>query len=118
MRGRVAHRVLRRIRDTREQRYGLFRGFFRGVTDEVDDGNDREQLRMHSVMLPPGAAAVGRSLGQLDLSRMHVEVTALRRRNIRNSTPDPATELAEGDVVVLRGKPGDLADAEVYLMQG
>jgi CPA2 family monovalent cation:H+ antiporter-2 len=112
------NRVLRRIRDTREQRYGLFRGFFRGVTDEVDDENDRDQLRMHSVMIPAGAAAVGRTLEQLDLGRMHVEVTALRRRNIRNSTPDPTTLLADGDVIVLRGKQGDLADAEVYLMQG
>ena len=31
------NRVLRRIRDTREQRYGLFRGFYHGVTDEPDD---------------------------------------------------------------------------------
>lgn len=112
------NRVLRRIRDTREQRYGLFRGFFRGVTDEVDEDNDRDQLRMHSVVIPAGAAAVGRTLEQLDLGRMHVEITALRRRNIRNSTPDPETRLADGDVIVLRGKQGDLADAEVYLMQG
>ena len=112
------NRVLRRIRETREQRYGLFRGFFRGVTDEGDGDDDRQQLRLHSVFLPPGAAAVGRTLEALDLARMHVEVTALRRRNIRNSTPDPKTELGEGDVIVLRGKQGDLADAEVYLMQG
>jgi CPA2 family monovalent cation:H+ antiporter-2 len=112
------NRVLRRIRETREQRYGLFKGFFRGVTDEVGDENDRDQPRMHSVVLPPGAAAAGRTLQQLDLARLHVEVTALRRRNIRNSTPDPKTELAEGDVIVLRGKQGDLADAEVFLLQG
>jgi CPA2 family monovalent cation:H+ antiporter-2 len=112
------NRVLRRIRDTREQRYGLFKGFFRGVTDEVDDENDRDQPRMHSLVLPPGAAAAGRTLQQLDLARLHVEVTALRRRNIRNSTPDPKTELAEGDVIVLRGKQADLADAEVFLLQG
>ena len=30
-------RVLQRIRTTREQRYSVFRGFFRGVTDEGDD---------------------------------------------------------------------------------
>ncbi|HWA14334.1 MAG TPA: monovalent cation:proton antiporter-2 (CPA2) family protein [Burkholderiales bacterium] len=112
------NRVLRRIRETREQRYGLFKGFFRGVTDEVEDGNDRDQPRMHSLVLPPGAAAAGRTLQQLDLARLHVEVTALRRRNIRNSTPDPKTELAEGDVLVLRGKQADLADAEVFLLQG
>ncbi|HEY5930221.1 MAG TPA: cation:proton antiporter [Burkholderiales bacterium] len=112
------NRVLRRIRDTREQRYGLFRGFYRGVTDEVGDESDRLQPRLHSVMLPAGAAAVGRTLKDLDLGRMRVEVTALRRRNIRNSMPDQDTALAEGDVVVLRGKQENLAEAEIFLMQG
>jgi len=112
------NRVLRRIRETREQRYGLFRGFYRGVTDEVDDGNDRHQPRLHSVILPPGSAAVGKSLRALNLGRLHVEITALRRRNIRNSAPDPDTALAEGDVVVLRGTQEELAEAEIYLMQG
>ena len=112
------NRVLRRIRETREQRYGLFRGFYRGVTDEVDDENDRQQPRLHSVMLPPGSAAVGKTLRNLDLRRLHVEVTALRRRNIRSSMPDLETVLAEGDVLVLRGGQEELADAEIFLMQG
>jgi CPA2 family monovalent cation:H+ antiporter-2 len=112
------NRVLRRIRETREQRYGLFRGFYRGITDEVDESDEREQLRLHSVRLPQGAATLGRTLKELDLARLRVEVTALRRRNIRNSTPDPDTRLAEGDVLVLRGKQEDLANADIYLMQG
>ncbi len=37
------NRVLRMIRDTREQRYGLFRGFYRGVTDEMDGGSESLQ---------------------------------------------------------------------------
>jgi len=112
------NRVLRRIRDTREQRYGLFRGFYRGVTDEVDDENDREQPRLHSVILPPGSAAVGKTLRALQLGRLQVEITALRRHNVRNSTPEPETVLAEGDVLVLRGKQEHLADADIFLMRG
>ncbi|MSQ59681.1 MAG: hypothetical protein EXR36_08575 [Betaproteobacteria bacterium] len=30
------NRVLRRIRSTREQQYSLFRGFFRGASDEIN----------------------------------------------------------------------------------
>jgi CPA2 family monovalent cation:H+ antiporter-2 len=112
------NRVLRRIRDTRERRYGLFRGFYRGVTDEVGDESDKLQPRLHSVILPPGSAAVGKTLRELDLPRLNVEVTAIRRHNIRSSTPDPETRLAEGDVVVLRGTQEDLALADSYLMQG
>jgi CPA2 family monovalent cation:H+ antiporter-2 len=112
------NRVLRRIRQTREQRYGLFRGFYRGVTDEVGAESDKSQPRLHSVILPPGSAAVGRTLKELDLARMNVVVSAIRRRNIRNSTPDPETKLADGDVIVLRGRQEDLEVADMYLMQG
>ena len=112
------NRVLRRIRDTREQRYGLFRGFYRGVTDEVGAEGDKLQPRLHSVVLPPGAAAVGKTLRELNLPRLNVEVNAIRRRNIRSSTPDPDSTLIEGDVVVLRGRQEDLEVADMYLMQG
>ena len=53
------NRVLRRIRETREHRYDLFRGFFRGVTDETGEERDRLQPRLHSVMITPGAGARG-----------------------------------------------------------
>jgi CPA2 family monovalent cation:H+ antiporter-2 len=88
------------------------------VTDEVGDESDRQQPRLHSVVLAPGVAAVGRTLRELDLSRMRVEVTALRRRNLRSSTPERDARLDEGDVLVLRGKPQDLAEAEIYLLGG
>ena len=110
-------RVLKRIRQTREQRYSVFRGFFRGVTDEGPLDDD-EPLRLHSVLLPPGARAIGRSLAQLALPADRVEITAIRRRNIRSLAPTEDTVLAEGDVVVLRGRDSDLAMAEMRLLQG
>ena len=112
------NRVLRRIRQTREQRYGLFRGFFRGVTDETGEERDRTQPRLHSVRITPGARAQGRSLRDIDLGALGVEVTAVRRRRVRSVAPDPDTVLAEGDVVVLRGTEEELALAEIRLMQG
>src|SRR5581483_7539658 len=112
------NRVLRRIRRTREQRYGLFRGFFRGLTDEVGTEGDRDQPRLHSVILPPGAAALGKTLRELDLGRFQVEVTALRRRNVRSNLPDMEMLLAEGDVIVLRGAQEELALAEMFLLRG
>jgi CPA2 family monovalent cation:H+ antiporter-2 len=112
------NRVLRRIRETREQRYGLFRGFYRGVTDEIDEQSDKLQPRLHSVVLPPGSRTAGRTLQELDLARFHVDVTAVRQRNIRDSAPLPQTRLGEGDVIVLRGRQEDLIAAEMFLMQG
>lgn len=112
------NRVLRRIRETREQRYSLFRGFFRGITDEGDPENQALQPRLHSVMIAPGAAAIGQSLGKIDLARLNVEVTAVRRRNVRTVTPVPDTRIEEGDVLVLLGVEADLAAAEMKLLQG
>ncbi|UCD68218.1 MAG: cation:proton antiporter [Betaproteobacteria bacterium] len=112
------NRVLRRIRDTREQRYGLFRGFYHGVTDEPDEAADHMQVRLHSVLIVTGAAAIGKTLRELDLGRFGVEVTAIRQRHIRSQFPDPETEVQDGDVIVLRGIQESLALAEMFLLQG
>jgi CPA2 family monovalent cation:H+ antiporter-2 len=112
------NRVLARIRETREQRYSLFRGFFRGITDETDSGDEAKQPRLHSVTVTPGSAAVGRTLGAIGLDALGVEVTAVRRRNIRGVAPEPDTRIEEGDVLVLLGAEHDLAAAEIRLMQG
>ena len=110
------NRVLARMRETREQRYSLFRGFFRGITDEME--SEEDQPRLHSVAIPGGAAAIGKTLGEIGLARLGVGVTAVRRRNVRNVTPDDHIRIEEGDVVVLLGAEEDLAAAEMKLMQG
>jgi CPA2 family monovalent cation:H+ antiporter-2 len=112
------NRVLRRIRDTRERRYGLFRGFFRGVTDETGEVSDQAQPRLHSVTVSPGAWAAGRTLRELDLRPLRVEVTAVRRRKERQLQPTADMRLDVGDVVVLRGLEEGLALAEARLLQG
>lgn len=109
------NRVLNRIRQTRQERYGLFRGFFPGATDEGEE--IEEPVRLHSVLLAMGAGAVGKSLDEVGLSKVNVEVTAIRRRNIRSLAPTLDTRLAEGDVIVLRGRDSDLAVAETMLLQ-
>jgi len=111
-------RVVRRIRDIREHRYSLMRGFFHGGTDEAEDPDEAREPRLHSVTLATGASASGRSLGELALDELGVRVTALRRRELRMISPDPQTALQEGDVIVLLGTPEQLAAAEMRLLQG
>ena len=111
------NRVLRRIRETREQRYNLFRGFFRGITD-AEDEDDAAQPRLHSVVITPRAAAIGRTIGEMGLGRLDVQVTAVRRRNIRGVAPESGTRIEEGDVLVLLGTEENLAAAEIGLIQG
>ncbi len=116
--GMPLNRVLRRIREAREQRYHLFRGFFRGTTDEEAPDDLAAQVRLHSVLVTAGAKAVGRRLGDLDLAQSGVEVTAVRRRNVRTAAPAPEMLIEEGDVVVLLGDEAAVAAAEIKLLQG
>ncbi len=111
-------RVVRRIREVREHRYSLMRGFFHGGTDEAEDPDEAREPRLHSVTLPTGASASGRSLGEIALDKLGVRVTALRRRELRMISPDPQTALQEGDVIVLLGTPEQLAAAEMRLLEG
>lgn len=111
-------RILRRIRQTREQRYSLFRGFYFGATDENDAGHERLLPRLLTITIIPGAVSINKTLGELGLSDLSVEVTAVRRRNIRGLLPSDETRLETGDVVVLRGTQENLAAAEIRLMQG
>ncbi len=109
------NRVLKRIRTIREERYGLFRGFFHGATDTADAA-DNLQSRLHTVVLPDRASAVGRTLSALGLPAS-VEVTGVRRRGARSQRPGPEWRFETGDVVVLLGRPEQLAVAEQKLLK-
>jgi CPA2 family monovalent cation:H+ antiporter-2 len=109
-------RVLRRVREARDQRYRLLRGYFQSATDE-DSLEDERHPRLHSVPLHAGAAAVGRILGELGLPGIGAEVTAVRRHGIRGADPSPDMRLQAGDVVVLRGEPDALYLAERRLLE-
>ncbi|MEY4598792.1 MAG: hypothetical protein RLZZ445_1589 [Pseudomonadota bacterium] len=111
-------RVLRRIRETRESRYELFRGFYRGMTDAAEGEDQALQPRLHSVLVTAGAQSIGKSIEELNLLQSGVEVTAIRRRNVRTAAPGPELRIEEGDVIVLLGSEAAVAAAEIRLLQG
>lgn len=111
-------RVVKRIRQFREERYRLFRGFFHGTTDYDSATPESEQLRLRSVMLPAGAFACGKRLGDLALKQYRVEVKSIRRPGNAGMELKPDLKLQEGDMVMLQGVPVALAGAESYLLTG
>ena len=108
--------VLARIRAIREERYSLFRGFFHGATDAADAAENL-QSRLHTILLTQRSKAVGKSLAEIGLGKI-VEVTGVRRHGSRSVIPKAEDRFEEGDVVVLLGKPANLALAEHRLHQG
>ena len=109
------NRVLNRIRTIREERYGLFRGFFHGATDTADAAENL-QARLHTVVLPDRASAVGCTLAEIELDST-VEITGVRRRGARSQRPTSEWRFEAGDVVVLLGRPEALAVAEQKLLR-
>ncbi len=107
--------VLRRIRSVREERYGLFRGFFHGATDHAE-ADEALQPRLHSVVLVEGSAALGRNVPDLQLEG--VGISAIRRGGRRVAGDDPELTLESGDIIVLMGTPPAIAKAEQKLLAG
>lgn len=110
-------RVLARIREVRRDRYHLMRGFFHGVSDLGTELEEPDQPRLKSVMLNDGAAAVGKTLAELNLDALEVEINTIYRQKTRMVTPKPECELELGDVVVLLGRPDALGLAEDRLIR-
>ncbi len=110
------NRVLRRLREVRQERYQIMRGYFSGATDA--DAADHDQPRLRTIMVGPNAACVGKTIGSLNLNAMNVTVTAVRRKGAREINPATDTVLNSGDVLVLLGTQGHLSRAEIRLLQG
>jgi CPA2 family monovalent cation:H+ antiporter-2 len=110
-------RVMRRMAQVRGEQYGLLRGLFHGRADE---GTDEEALaRLHSVTLAGQANAIGRTVSELGLERLGVQLRAVRRPgSMEKLTAAQAGALQAGDVVVLLGAPELLAAAEERLLRG
>jgi CPA2 family monovalent cation:H+ antiporter-2 len=106
-------RVLKRIRQTREARYGTMRGYFRGLTDDSEEESGGERLT--SVLIHARFGALDKTLGELDLGRLGVTLVGVRRPGSRHFEYGPETGLQAGDILLLRGNPDALAAAELVL---
>jgi CPA2 family monovalent cation:H+ antiporter-2 len=113
-----ASRVIRRVGEIRRQRYKALRSVIaRDPAGRSEDtGEFREEL--HTVVLPPGAWSIGRTLSEIRGRGAEVSFTAVRRDGIIGRDPDPEMTLREGDVVVLFGTPEAQEHAEAVLLAG
>jgi len=108
-------RVLKRIRQTREARYGTMRGYFRGLTDDLDD--ETGGVRLTSILVDAHLGGKARTLAQFDLESVGATIVNLRRRGAHGFEFGPETRLEAGDTLILRGDPEALAAAEIRLAE-
>jgi CPA2 family monovalent cation:H+ antiporter-2 len=111
-------RVVRTLGEIRNSRYAVLRNIVRrGDSRLIDETSDhREEIR--SVVVPPGAWAVGRSLGEVRNHGVAVTFTGVRRHGILGREPSGETILRDGDIVVIYGQPEELERAEAVLLAG
>lgn len=112
------NRVVKRIRLFREERYKLFRGYFHGISDAENEDLEKQQVRLHSVIISAGAFAIGRRLADMQLDSFEVEIKSIRRPNSNGAQLTLESPLAEGDVIVLLGQPTGLTNAQNALLIG
>ncbi len=112
------NRVIRRIQENRERRYSMFSGFLHAPADALGETTENLQPRFHSVLLGERDAAVGKTLDEVNLAGMEVEVNSMRRHNVHGSQPAGDMVLRAGDVLVLLGQQNPLLAAEKRLREG
>jgi CPA2 family monovalent cation:H+ antiporter-2 len=111
-------RVVRTLAEIRNSRYAVLRNIVRhGDARPVDETSEhREEIK--SVVVPPGAWAVGRSLSEVRGRGVAVTFTGVRRHGILGREPAGETVLQDGDIVVIYGQPEELERAESVLLAG
>ena len=111
-------RVIRTVNDIRSTRYGMLRQYFRAAGDEILDDSHAFREELHSIILPPHAWAVGKSVAELSGRGSKAAVSAVRRDGIVGREPGPDTIFKVGDVVVVCGTPEAVEHAETLLLMG
>ncbi|MEO7243388.1 MAG: TrkA C-terminal domain-containing protein, partial [Variovorax sp.] len=114
--GVPVRRVIRRVQEQRDARYGLLRGYFHGADD--DNADEIDQARLGIFTLSSNARAIGQSLARLALPDLGVRVASLRRQSGKAAPVADDTLLMDGDTLLLSGKPTALALAIAKLQTG
>jgi CPA2 family monovalent cation:H+ antiporter-2 len=111
-------RVIRTVNEIRDGRYSMLRQYFRAAGAEQLDETHAFREELHSVILPPHAWAVGKSIAELGRKGSQATVSAVRRDGIVGREPGADTVFKVGDVVVVCGTPEAVEHAETLLLMG
>jgi CPA2 family monovalent cation:H+ antiporter-2 len=107
-------RVMRRITEARENRYGKLKGHFPSA--EEDDGDSPESIRLHTIRLGPNMRGINQTLSFIEQTGAVVQ--SLRRKENKMAATfkqiilEPNVVIQEDDILVLLGNMASLEAAE------
>ena len=107
------NRVVRRMQQQRAGRYRLLRELYRGEDVSLDTPDALTADGLRSILIVAGSNGVGKKLSEFVFD--DVTISSLVRQGNREENPLDVV-IAEGDVVVLFGAPGNLDSAERLLL--
>jgi CPA2 family monovalent cation:H+ antiporter-2 len=102
----------------RNDRYAVLRNIVPRGDPRPSYGTQEHRKEQKTVVIPPGAWAVGRSLEDVRGRGIRATFTGVRRQGILGRDPTGDTVLRDGDIIVLSGAPEDLEHAESILLAG
>ncbi len=111
-------KVVRTIGEIRNTRYAVLRNIVTQDWEHSIDTVPEHGEALKTVLLPPGAWAVGRTLDEIRKHGAAVTFTSIRRHGIVGRDPAGGTSLRDGDIVVIYGQPEALEHAESVLLAG
>ena len=110
-------RVIKKIREFRESKYKIFKGYFKGISDEKDDLINQHQL--HSIEIKNKSFLNGKLLSDIPFEEYGITVHHLRRPNmLEDIEPRGDLRLNTGDVVVILGHFEEIRLFENYSLNG
>jgi CPA2 family monovalent cation:H+ antiporter-2 len=111
-------RVVRTVGEIRRARYSTLRNVVLPDTVASAAPAQEDGEGIASIVIPPQAWAVGRTLEEIRTRGVEVAFTALRRQGITGREPQGSVVMREGDVLVVYGAPADIEHAEAILLAG
>ena len=111
-------RILKRVRAERQGRYDHMHGFYPGETTEINPATQDKLEFIHPIIISKQAAAAGKTLGELNLSRLRVRLSGLRRDQHEIEAPTSDEKVLAGDVLIIAGKPRRVERAERFILEG
>ncbi len=110
-------RVIKKIREFRESKYEIFKGYFKGISDEKDDLINQHQL--HSIEIKNKSFLNGKLLSDIPFEEYGISIHHLRRPNmLEDIEPRDDLRLNTGDVVVVLGHFEEIRLFENYSLNG
>ena len=111
-------RILKRVTAERKGRYDHMRGFYPGETTEINPATQDKLEFIHPIIVGSKAFAVGKSLADLNLAKLKVNLKGLRRNQHELQSPTLDETICAGDVLIVVGKPRRVERTERFILEG